>query len=616
MNKSTQRHTSSLLAKALIALLLLSFNVNAQNRVTIQLSNADINDLIAWARDLTNKTIITHPQVSGRVSVTSREPMLPDEAYRVFLSTLEVSGFRVVESEESIKILPAAQSLQAQPISSTKAAANDRINIEVLRLEHADATSIASLLKPLASHVSIIAAYKDNNMLLLADTQGNLDKITELAKSFDTPSENTIHQYTLKYIAANEVSDTIARIIGDQSGASTKTQLIADSRSNSIFVSGTQAIQVEISQLIDKLDTPQKDQGSTQVIFLNYAVAKDLIPILQNIAANEPSTTEQPPKIGLQADSANNALIITAPLNIQNSLQRVISKLDIRKSQVLVEAIIAEVNLDTSNAIGIEWKTPSEGKKVFGGFSNFPASTSPVTLNNGKLSLGSGLSISVLENMEFSALISLLQGQAETNILSTPTLMALDNEEAHILVGENVPFVVGSKLAAGDETPFQTIQRQDIGISLKLKPQINQHGSVALEIEQKVESISAAEIEASDIITNKREIKTRVLVDNQQTLVLGGLMRDEIQISETRVPLLSSIPIIGRAFRSTSQKSVKRNLLVFLRPTILEDSLSNTTLSKEKYDIIREAQIRFNNIKDRPSYPPKLTAPELPELAP
>lgn len=605
----------------LLVLAFLSSPINADEirSVTLTLKSADIHDLIAWAQDLTDKPLIIHPQVSGSVTVIAREPMTQNEAFSLFTSVLAINGYRILESNDSIKIIPDNKGIQAATQAHNQLPHTPaHMIVEVVALHYIKAASLVPILKPLASEQSIVAANTDSNTLLIIDSSENLIQLKALIKKFDVKKTSSIERYALKHIDAQEIANTLIKVIGDQSQLLEPVTIIPESRSNTLFISGNITLRKEISELIRQLDTPSGETGNTHVIFLNYAIATELVPLLQGIVQTQTAEGKSNTQTNIQADKGNNAIIVTAPPSIQSNLQEIISTLDIRKSQVLVEAIIAEVNGDITDAFGVEWRTPTDGKDWVGGFTNFPAPASPLSRNSntGEISLGSGLSLGFLQDMDFRALVSLLRGQAESNILSTPTLMALDNEEAQILVGENVPFVVGSRLAQGDDTPFQTIQRQDIGISLKLKPQINQHGSVALNIEQKVESISASEVQASDIITNKREIKTRVLVDDQKILVLGGLMRDELQISESRVPLLSSIPILGRLFRSTKQTSVKRNLLVFLRPTILEDSSISAAVSKDKYDLIRKAQQRFNAIKDRALLMPQADGPVLESLEP
>jgi len=316
-------------------------------------------------------------------------------------------------------------------------------------------------------------------------------------------------------------------------------------------------------------------------------------------------------QVSIQANESLNALVITAPPSVLKTIKAVIAKLDKRRAQVLVEALIVEVNEDLGNNFGIEWRT-NNGDGGFAGFRSFQDLAPLSSGTDGGINLGSGLSLGYFKTGNLRAIINALATQSNANVLSTPTIMALDNEEASILVGENVPFITGSEARDNDD-PFQTIERKDVGISLKIKPRVNNDNSVTLDIEQSVESISKSDAVASDIITNKREIKTRVLIENNEILVLGGLIRDELQETESKVPLLGDLPGIGRLFKSTSTTTVKRNLMVFIHPTILRDSQSGSAASRDRYDNIQGMQDSFSENVERYFVPRSM--PRLPDLS-
>lgn len=592
-----------------------------EEKITLALDNADIRDLILWAQEVVDKSIIIHPNVKGKVTVMAGQSMSRGEAYQVFLSVLQVHGFTVVESDNVLKVIPDALAKQSAVPLTDKAAADsaEEIQVQIVKVQNVSVAQLVNLLRPLVPQVGHLAAYPATNALIIADRANNIQKIIDIIEQMDQVGLVDIELISLQFASAKEVVDVLSKLLAGskgKGGEAAELELAVDERSNSILLTGDPVIRTQIRKLVARLDQPLSGEGNTQVFYLNYTTATEMVPILESVAGNlqknqkDKSTVDT--EVGIQASESLNALVITAPPAVLSAMKGVIARLDQRRAQVLVEALIVEVNEDLSEDFGIEWW--GNNTDTSGGFRSFPRSPvlgiDPAT---GLSATGSGLSLGYFRGGELRALINALASESNANILSTPTIMALDNEEAEILVGSNVPFITGSEARTNDD-PFQTIERQDVGITLKVKPRVNNSNSVTLEIEQKVESISqAANINAADIITNKREIKTKVLINNDEILVLGGLIRDEIEESESKVPVLGSIPGIGRLFRSTSTNTVKRNLMVFIHPTILPDSASSFDASREHYDRIQQGQREFRDKIE--SYFVPRNYPMLPPLA-
>lgn len=593
---------------------------SAQGRITLALDNADIRDLIQWAQEVTGKSIIVHPNVKGKVTVMAGEPMTRGEAYEVFLSTLQVYGFAVIEGANSIKVIPDALAKQSSvPVTGNgdQKTAEDVV-VQIVKIKNISATQLVNLLRPLVPQVGHLAAYPATNALIIADRANNIQKVIDIVSSLDTGSTVDIELIPMQFASAKDVAEVINKLLPQQQakGAENLSVMLAvDERSNSLLLTGDLATRSQIRKLVHRLDQPLSGDGNTQVFYLNYSNAADLVPILESISGslkkNQKDKVAVDTEIGIQANESVNALVITAPPAMLNTMKGVIAKLDRRRAQVLVEALIVEVNEDLGNDLGIEWVANNTDTSL--GFRSFPRTpVLNIDQNTGLGALGSGFTMGYFSGGQMRALINALATETNANILSTPTIMALDNEEAQILVGSNVPFITGSEARDNDD-PFQTIERKDVGITLKVKPRVNNNDSVTLEIEQSVENISqTADVGAADIITNKREIKTRVLIDDNEILVLGGLIRDEAEEIESKIPFLGDIPGLGRLFKSTNTKTVKRNLMVFIRPTILNDSLASYEVTRERYDRIKQDQKEFRSKIDSYFVPGKV--PQLPPL--
>lgn len=598
--------------------------VAAAKSVTLNLKDAEISAVISTVSEATGKNFIIDPRVKGKVTIVSSHPMESEELYGVFLSILEVHGFSAVPSGNVIKILPDASAKQkAMPLADEGSpGVGDQIVTRVIALRNVSASQLVPILRPLVPQQGHLAAYVPANILIVSDRAANILRLLNIIRRIDTPSNDEIEIIQLEYAAAAEVVRIMNSLEqqgkGKKGGAALRggaPVLIADERTNSILMGGGKSGRLRLRAIISHLDTPLESGGNTRVIYLRYAQAEEMVKVLTGVSKSvekqgKGKSAGAPNKIvvNIQADEATNALVITAPPDVFRSLESVIKQLDVRRAQVLIETVIADVSENLSAELGVQWifdGRPSDDGPV--GLINFgsgsggsiaeigaaAAAGTPPSIGNG-VTLGLGKFNS--STLNFAAVLRVLKGDGTTNILSTPTLVTMDNEEAEIVVGQTVPFVTGSFTAPGGGSstpgnPFQTIQREDVGITLKVKPQINEGDAVQLEIEQTVDSLSSSAVGAVDLITNTRSIKTNVIVDDGQMIVLGGLIDEQVQESVQKVPLLGDIPLLGWLFSHKSTSKVKQNLMVFLRPTIIRDAALSARLTASKYNYQRARQM-------------------------
>lgn len=667
----------------LILMLFLNPLVNAQ-QVTLNLKEVDISNLIQMVSEVTKKNFVVDERVKGKVTVVSSTPMNEKELYQTFLSILSVHGFTAIPSGKIIKILPETlgksdRSRLDQPESSA-----DEIITQVIEIKYVNAGQLIPVLRPLVPQEGHLAASPDNNLIIISDRAANVARMVEIIKRIDKHEVSDVEVIRLHHASAAEIT-RIINTLEQQARAgnpqpSKPSAIIADERTNSVLISGEKAEKLRLRALITHLDTPLESSGNTQVIYLKYAQAKELAEILrsvsdslmgsktarssapppttvaapittpapvQNAAPNAPQPPATPPTVStavsptpalqtsnnvlgthIQADPATNSLIITAAPAILQNLLAVVRQLDVRRAQVLVEAIIAEVEHNKAQQLGIQWIT--EG--LAGGISpvgliNFGSPTSGIinlagAIYNKQLPTNlNGITAGIGRynnggTFNFAILLQALAADRNTNVLSTPSLVTLDNQEAQIHVGQNVPFVTGqytnTGTTGGVTNPFQTIQRQDVGIKLKVKPQINEGNSIKLDIEQEVSSLVTDKVGTADVITNTRTLKTSVMVEDNNILVLGGLIDETLTDNQQQVPLLGDLPILGALFRSQGTQKIKRNLMVFLRPQIMRHAETEQHISSSKYNYIRAQQLA-HQASDVP-FVEKQEIPVLPDL--
>lgn len=610
----------------------------AQEHV-LNLKDAEISTLIATVAEITGDTFIVDPRVQGKVTVISSEPMDEDGIYELFLTVLRVQGYAAIKEHGTIRILPDVVARQDKNAEVNEYANPDDLVTHVIPLEHVDAQEVVTMVRPLLPQQSHLAAHTGSNSLLIADRAGNVARVRRIVRSIDRSGDQRVEVLTLDYASAAEIVRTL-RLLEPQQGQGGEVA-IADERTNSILLSGDPSKRLKLRTIISHLDTPMESSGATQVVHLNYADAESLVGILDAVSQPPAGNEGQPGArdIQIQAHAETNSLVITAPPAQFRSLQSVIRSLDIPRAQVHVEAIIAEVSVDTVRELGVQWQATGSldpirdaDGNIIGLDSGFLGGTSFGTGGNNIIGLatgatpGTGLNLGYLSGtteilgnqvLQLGAVLRALRSDADTNILSTPSVVTLDNQEASIQVGQEVPFVTGQftntsiNTEQGQVNPFQTINRQEVGVKLTVTPKINEGDSVILAINQEVSSLAPI-AGAVDLITNKRTLTTTVMVPDNAILVLGGLMRDDIQETIERVPGLSAIPLIGEAFKFRDTQRVKRNLMIFIRPTILKDRALLDDMTANKYNFIRAQQL--NNRDNEHSITPDEEMPLLPEL--
>ncbi len=599
----------------LAVLVLLSAPPVHAESVTLNLKDADITALINTVSKITGKNFVVDPRVKGDVTVVSARPLDADEVYQVFLSILEVHGFAAIPADKVIKIVPDVKAKQGGvPIPpSLRGLPDDEMVTRVIQVENVEAAQLVPILRPLVPQQGHLAAYPPSNMLIISDRAGNTARLAQIIGRIDQESDSEVELIPLQHASAAEVVRIVEALQQQEAKAQAGrlVRIVADERTNSVLLSGERSDRLRLRTLIMHMDTPLERGGNTRVMYLRYAKAKDLLGVLDGVIKSlqpDEKTAAAASPVSIQADEGSNALVITAPPDIFRSLQTVISQLDVRRAQVMVEAVIAEVSLDVTRELGVQWVvdgTPGNDGAVgiinFGGAASLGGVAAAIESGSlGALPEGALIGGGRFDDpdLNFAVLIRALSNDADTNILSTPSLMTLDNQEAEIVVGQNVPFVTGEFSTTGTAAttattvnPFRTIQRQDVGLTLKVRPQINEGNAVKLEVEQEVSSLSPSAVDASDLITNKRSIKTTVMVEDGHIVVLGGLIDEDLKQTHQRVPGLGDLPVLGRLFRFDRTTKVKRNLLVFLRPAIVRDAATQAQTSGSKYSYLRAKQL-------------------------
>lgn len=591
-------------------LLAISLPVSAakqtSDRVTLNFNSTDINAVISAVSEMTGRNFIVDPRVKGKVTVISHRALKSSEIYQVFLSVLKVHGFAAIPGKNVTKIVPEVNAKQDSISTGNKTIPfSDEFITQVLEIKNVDAAQLVPILRPLVPQRGHLAAYPGSNVLVISDSAANIRRLKKIISSIDQATGDEIEVVALQHASASEVVRIIQQL-SSQDPKKKKNNLIADDRTNSILLGGNKASRLRTKALIAHLDTPVDVGGSTQVVYLRNAVAKDLVPVLTGVSKSvsgakgkKVGVTKSSNNISIQADENTNSLVITAPPDVFRSLRAVIRRLDVRRAQVLVEAVIAEVSTIATEEFGIQWGAGSANDGV-AGVVNFALGggiggllTSPPTLGNGfNLVAGNPTGTNPI-----AALIRAINTDDKSNILSTPSLLTLDNEEAEIVVAENVPFLTGSFTGTGGggtagTNPFQTIKREDVGLTLKITPQINEGNAIKMKIEQEVSAVKEVS-KAVDLTTTKRSIKTNVVVEDGQMIVLGGLIEETLSEQEHSVPLLGSIPLLGYFFRYNTSTVDKTNLMVFIQPTILKDAAVATAYTGDKYNFIRAKQLKL-----------------------
>ena len=593
------------------AVLLLAGTLAAQqDTVRLNYRNTDLQEVVEAVAEATGRNFVIDPLVGAdrKVNLFGSQPLSPEAYYQAFLSMLSAHGIVAVPSGPVIRLSP-DRTMRILAGAGPESSANDELQTLVLTVTNVDAQGLVPIVRPMMSPGAHVAAHPPTNVLILSDRGSNVNKVARVIGRIDQKNDRPVEVIPLEHASARDV----VRVLNEMAvGADAAFNLaVADDRTNSVLLGGEQNRRLELRALVAHLDAPPVEGGDTRVRYLNYADSENLAAQLSAQFQDE-GTDEK--RVLVTADVATNALIMDAPPATMRQMLAVVDQLDIRRAQVLVEVLIAEVSADRANQLGVNWAA-YDPQRVLGS-TDFPASgTSLRELVAGSLSgtdqgravaaeaLGPGAGFAVGrvrdEGLSFAALISAVENTQGSNILGTPMVVTLDNQEAQFKVGQNVPFITGSYASSGINPsssdgqirPFTTVGRNDIGLTLTITPRINRGDAVRLEIDQTLSELAPAVAGAVDLVTNTRELTTAVIVEDGGTLVLGGLIQDKIRESRQSVPVLGSLPLIGALFRASGQTREKTNLMLFIRPTILRDSAQADAATNVKYDYLRRQQL-------------------------
>lgn len=618
MNKFKQ-----LSMRALLISLLFCFSAitNAEEQTwQVNLKDADIRAFVTQVADITGYSFVIDPRVKGKVTVVSNTPMDKDAVYEMFLSVLGVHGFAAIPGTGVIKIVQQNDAKQeADNPKLLKRVPNEQIVTRVIQVNNANALELVPILRPMVAKYGHLAGVAAANALIISDHVANIKRISKIINELDSPSKYELEVVQLQEAWVGDMVKLLEELAPSELGQSAQSKgankfsVVADQRSNRLILRGDEPFRDKMRSLISKLDQPSSTGGKTKVVRLKHADAEEIAELLSglmgDIVSEEAAEKGQAaPKVdaSVYADEGLNALVIRAEPSLLQELEGVIEQLDVRRAQVLIEAAIVEIQDNTDNKLGIQWALYHEGASIPGAFTNFNeiglsaanllgalidkdndpnGDLDPSLLGSPSTGLTLGVGDTNSNGVSWGALVQALEGDAGANVLSTPKVITMDNQESSIIVGENIPIITGqsSSGGAGTSDPFTTIEREDVGVKLIVTPSISEGDLVRLEIEQEISGVSPSTAGA-DIITTKRQIKTNVLADDGETIVLGGLIRDDVRMSESKVPLLGDIPWLGALFRSSSEVVTKQNLLVFLRPTILRDKADTRAVTNDKFD--------------------------------
>jgi general secretion pathway protein D len=614
--------------------------VHADDKVSLDFVNTDIAAVAKAVGYITQRNFIMDPRVKGTVNIVSSKPVPKAQIYDVFLSALRTQGYTVVEGRGAFKIVPETDAKQNYTVTAGKRlnTGSEALVTQVYPLQFADAAQMLPVLRPLISPNNVISAMTAGNLLVMTDYADNLKRIDRLIEAMDQPAGRDSDVIKLKYAVAGDVANLLQKLLGEakDESASQKVYIAADTRSNTLLVRSDNPSRMQrVRQMVAELDSPDSQASGPRVIYLRNADATRLVQTLRGTmtadsassgtgststygsgttaaAAASSSTgtaasaTGANGQIQILADAASNAVILVGPAVLQAQYAQVIEKLDTRPAQVFIEALIVEMSADKAQELGIQWQFLSgigkSSTSVIGGTNFGSTGTNILSASQNIAGVGNGINLGVMDGtvtvpiggtsvkiLNLGMLAHALESQTGTNILSAPNLLTLDNEEAKIVVGQNVPFVTGQytvSSTSSSTSPFQTIERQDVGLTLKVKPQISEDGNIRLKLYQEVSSVQSTS-SANGPTTNKRSIDTSVMVDDKHIVVLGGLMQDTFENTVDKVPLLGDIPVLGQLFKSRSRSQVKTDLFVFLRPVVVRDKQGLDTLSDPRYEYAR-----------------------------
>ena len=584
------------------------FIVQAQETFILNYEDVDIKKVTQDIANFSKKTIILDPRVKGKVTIFSNSSLSSDEVWDVYLRTIQVNGFSALNDENFVRIVPENEATRDQNSGES----GGEFITRVIELQNRSSVELLPLIKPIAGRQANVSSIASINSLLVVDRKSNVERITEVVQSLDKDNTASVTIVDLKNLSSVEAVRILEKLKSQNNPTINNFVAISFSASNSVIVSANSITTSIIKETLQQLDADAISEGSVAVIYLKYANAEEVAGIVSSIASRFISSESEKPIVTYHAPT--NSVVVSSDESNIATIKNLISKLDIRRAQVLVEAIVVELSETAARSLGVETIfAGAEDGEIPIGITRFQNGTGPDLLGLTGSAIESG------DNANFSniaansllnsqgiiagigrisedddsmiAIINAIDADKNSNILTTTSLLAMDNEEASTVIGQEIPITTGESLGSNNTNPFRTTSREEVGIKLSVKPQINEGNSVILEIKQEVSGVAGPLTGTTDLITNKRTIETTVLVDNNQIIVLGGLVDEDIQEDIQRVPVLGSIPILGKLFQSSSESKVKKNLMVFLRPKILVDSESVSQISTEKYNFIKAEQL-------------------------
>jgi general secretion pathway protein D len=624
-NRQMYNHKTNLLrAIALLILLpMMSLAHGQEETWRLNLKDADIRAFVTQVADITGYSFVVDPRVKGKVTVLSSAPMNKDEIYDLFLAVLNVHGFTAIPGEEVIKVVQQVDAKQsAEILTRFEQTPSEQLITRVIQIDNANALELVPILRPLVAKYGHLAGVAAANALIISDHSSNIARIEQIVRELDSPSKYEVEVIQLKEAWVGDMVTLLQELAPDELGraggdnAARKYSVTADERSNRLILRGDETFREKMRGLIRQLDQPSATGGTTKVIRLKHADAKSLTEILKGVmgevakesagaAGSASGGSSSGNSFTVFADEGLNALVVRGEPSLMQEAEQIVEALDVRRAQVMIEAAIVEISDEMGRDLGVQLAAGDESggsTPVLG--SNFGnvgrslgdvltaiLSDTPIAPAVGGITIGAG---ERNENgVSWGVLLQALSTSTAANLLSTPSIITLDNQESEITVGQNVPFRTGQTAVTGDglSNPFTTIERRDVGLTLKVTPTISADGLVRLVVEQTTESVADSIENASDIVTNKREIKTTVLADDGETIVLGGLIREDTQVTRSQVPLLGDIPYLGRLFSSENTSRIKRNLLVFLKPTIMLGKADAVAATEIKYRALWEVDL-------------------------
>ncbi|MGB3666413.1 MAG: type II secretion system secretin GspD [Bermanella sp.] len=610
---------------AVILLLLLPSTLTLAEEQTwkVSLKDADIKAFISQVANITGYSFVIDPRVKGKVTIDSNTSMSKDDVYEMFQSVLQVHGFAAIPAGGIIKIVQQNDTKQegGMPTALRTTKQSEQLITQVIQIKDTPALDLVPILRPMVAKYGHLAGVKSANALIVTDHASNVRRLEKIIERLDGSGVSELEVVQLEEAWVGDIVDILTSLDPEKvsqggktkeaSGVAGRIRVVADERANRLIIRGEKSAREKVKNLIISLDKPSKFSGKASVLRLQHADAKEMADLLKNLMGDvkdEKGKSQATNGVSIHADTGLNALVVRAEPSTMSEIKEIVSQLDIRRAQVLIEAAILEVSGNKDNRVGVQTALV-DGDAVASGSSDTPltatsfsdAGTSIIDMITGiasgtSLPLSSGLTLGgagKAGSNDFAFLIQALESVSNTNLLSTPSVMTLDNQEAEIIVGQNVPFVTGQQTTSNSSSNlFNTIERKDIGTTLKVIPHVQDGKFIRLEVEQSTESVSTTTVEGqSDLITNKREIKTQILAEDGEIIMLGGLIRDAVEQSESKVPFLGDIPILGWLFRSSSEVHVKQNLIVLLKSSVILSKETNQEVLRRKYDGIYDVDL-------------------------